>query len=70
MPQAGELLSLNPLSLAVWVTAEASETPALTSSNTVRNLKQPKKPPKQSKTKEPKEKRKEKKKTKTKTDGG
>lgn len=69
MPQAGELLSLNPLSLAVWVTAEASETPALTSSNTVRNLKQPKKP-KQSKTKEPKEKRKEKKKTKTKTDGG
>lgn len=65
MPQAGELLSLNPLSLAVWVTAVASETPALTSSNTVRNLKQPKnKKTKQSTTKEPKEKRKGKRKQK------
>lgn len=68
MPQAGELLSLNPLSLAVWVTVEVSETPALTSSNTVRNLKQPKN---QSKAKQKNQrKEKKKKKTKTKTDGG
>lgn len=64
MPQAGELLSLNPLSLAVWVTAEASETPALTSSNTVRNLKQPKKH--QSKAKQKNQKKREKRKRKQK----
>lgn len=36
----GELLPLNPLFPAVSVTDEASKTPPLTSSNTVRNLKQ------------------------------
>lgn len=45
----GELLSLNPLSPAVWRTTGASETPPLTSPNNARNLKQPKTKAKQNK---------------------